>query len=144
MKHTDSDRLNIFICSKTSFSLTYILYIVLIKIIVTSIRSRSSIIFAARLSIYIKYTKKSNKWIKQILSGFFINYSYRRINPKKLVFHNLFSFASINWICSKNAINQDRNQHSFYFWIMKSDYFCNEWSWKNFFWIWRQKKIHWI
>jgi hypothetical protein len=76
-----SNWLNIFIYSKTSVSLVQILYIVLIKTIVTPIRSRSSIFFAGRLivSTYINYTKKSNKWIKQILSGFFINYSYTRI-----------------------------------------------------------------
>jgi hypothetical protein len=94
MKHTDFDWLNIFIYSKTSASLAQILYIVVIKIIVTSIQSRSSIFLLQDIVSIWNILKKSNKWIKEILAGFFINDSYRRINPKKLVFHNFFSFAS--------------------------------------------------
>jgi hypothetical protein len=94
MKHTDSDRLNIFIYSKASVSLAQIRCMFLIKVIVTSIRSRNSILFCWKTDM--KYTNKSNKWIKQILSGFFINYSYRKINPKNWFFIICFLLKDLN------------------------------------------------
>jgi hypothetical protein len=46
--------------------------------------------FAERVCIYIKYTEKSIKRVTQILSGFYFNYSYRRIYPNNDFF--LFCF----------------------------------------------------
>jgi hypothetical protein len=75
-------------------------------IIVTSIRFRSSIFFLLRDFFFIlTIQKKSNKWIKQILSNvFFINYSYRRINRKNSFFIICFLFQALNEFVRKIKI----------------------------------------
>ncbi len=58
--------------------------------------SELNFLFAVRLFTYINYRKKSNKWIKEIFSRFFINYSYKRINLKKWFFIICFLLKVLN------------------------------------------------